>query len=162
MSVALESIDYLSDWHRRPEVQAFLGPDCILLNILFFLPFILFYSDNNLYMLMQPTIYCPQLDGAGCMSICDKIRKIRKCDIFKINSEKTGVVNSLVMLGSIGSVLAAVEHEVHADVSCNSDGEITDTNVASDIIIDKSQWRNHCWNWSWCWCWSWGWGWGAS
>ncbi|MFH1432629.1 MAG: hypothetical protein ABIG84_05415 [archaeon] len=92
------------------------------------------------------------------MGIRDKIKKIRKCEIFKIaGNEKTGVVNSLVLLGSIGALLAVVEHEVEA-VTCDANSEISDTDLEPvGPVIDASRWKNHCWNWSWCWSWGWGW-----
>ena len=95
------------------------------------------------------------------MSISDKLRKIKdkgRESIFKIGdfqkTEKTGVVNSLLLLGSVGAFIVAIEHEVQA-VTCDSKGEITDTNLNPvGPVIDDSAWKNHCWNWSWCWCWS--------
>ncbi|RLG13844.1 MAG: hypothetical protein DRN71_04075 [Candidatus Nanohalarchaeota archaeon] len=101
------------------------------------------------------------------MNIQDKIKKLKKTkksDIFKIaGTEKTGVVNSLVLLGSIASFFAAVEHEVHAQLSlsCDSKGEITDTHEFG-VLDSSSNWRNHCWSWGWGWCWSWHWSWGHS
>jgi len=97
------------------------------------------------------------------MGIRDKIKKIRKCSIFKINGhEKTGVVNSLVLLGSVASFFAAVEHDVNAiaGISCDANtGEITDTNL-EPVKNLTPPWTNHCWSWGWGWCWSWGWSWG--
>lgn len=93
------------------------------------------------------------------MSIRDKIKKIRKCDLFKVkNCDKTGVVNSLVMLGSVATFITAIEHEVNAiNLHCDDNGEITETDLSAiGPQIDDSQWKNHCWNWSWCWCWGWG------
>ena len=100
------------------------------------------------------------------MGISDKLRKIKdksRESIFNIGNlrggEKTGVVNSLLLLGSVGAFIAAIEHEVQA-VTCDSKGEITDTDLSPNgPVIDNSAWKNHCWNWSWCWCWGWGWGW---
>ncbi len=100
------------------------------------------------------------------MSIHDKIKKLKKtkkCDIFKIaGNERTGVVNSLVMLGSVAAFISAIEHEVNA-ITCNAVGEIEDTDLSAiGPQIDDSQWKNHCWNWSWCWCWTWSWSWSWS
>lgn len=95
------------------------------------------------------------------MSIHDKIKKlkkIKKSEIFKVaGTEKTGVVNSLVLLGSIASFFAVVEHEVNAiTCECNTDtGEIEDTDLVT-ALDTSNNWRNHCWGWGWGWCWSWG------
>ena len=86
-----------------------------------------------------------------------KLKKIKKSEIFKAaGNEKTGVVNSLVLLGSIASFFAVVEHEVNAiDCKCDSEtGEIEDTGLDA-VLKESNNWRNHCWSWGWGWCWGW-------
>lgn len=83
------------------------------------------------------------------MSVRDKIRKIRKSDIWKLSDdEKVGVVNGLVMLGAVSGALLSIgaAKDAHAAPSCDGDGEVTASGEASaDLGLDSSQWGNHCW-----------------
>lgn len=85
------------------------------------------------------------------VSVKDKLKKIKNSSIWKLpDDEKVGVVNGLVLLGTISGALFSLHaaKEVHASAQeCDANtGELTKSGIdAHNYGFDYSEWGNHCW-----------------
>lgn len=90
------------------------------------------------------------------MGLKEKLEKIRKGNLLKgielSESEKTGVLNGLLLLGAAVGALAGMSHKADAtlaptDCKDTLDQKVEQTNIlGADQALDVSSWQDHSWH----------------
>lgn len=80
------------------------------------------------------------------MGIKDKIKNARKRRLADLSgSEKTGVLNGLVVLGAIAGAMVLTGKSASATACDPKTHDVTNTELSSTDGGISNSWNNHCW-----------------